>query len=80
MVHLRTWIRIYIDDEAPKEYILQPGSRPQWKARRGFYVLLGNAAGMDFEFDGKEIKDIGELGQVVSLRLPEGFEREIAEE
>jgi cytoskeleton protein RodZ len=80
IVHLRTWIRIYIDDEAPKEYILQPGSRPQWKARRGFYVLLGNAAGMDFEFDGKEIKDIGELGQVVSLRLPEGFKREISEE
>lgn len=80
IVHLRTWIRIYIDDEAPKEYILQPGSRPQWKAKRGFYVLLGNAAGMDFEFDGKDIKDIGELGQVVSLRLPEGFEREISEE
>ena len=80
IVHLRTWIRIYIDDEAPKEYILQPGSRPQWKARRGFYVLLGNAAGMDFEFDGKDIKDIGELGQVVSLRLPEGFDREISEE
>ena len=80
MVHLRTWIRIYIDDEAPKEYILQPGSRPQWKARKGFYVLLGNAAGMDFEFDGKEIKDLGELGQVVSLRLPKGFERKIAEE
>lgn len=80
IVHLRTWIRIYIDDEAPKEYILQPGSRPQWKARKGFYVLLGNAAGMDFEFDGKDIKDIGGLGQVVSLRLPEGFEREISEE
>jgi cytoskeleton protein RodZ len=80
MVHLRTWIRIYVDDEAPKEYILQPGSRPQWKARRGFYVLLGNAAGMDFEFDGNEIKELGELGQVVSLRLPEGFEREISEE
>ena len=28
IVHLRTWIRIYIDDEAFKEYILQPGSRP----------------------------------------------------
>lgn len=80
IVHLRTWIRIYIDDEAPKEYILQPGSRPQWKARRGFYVLMGNAAGMDFEFDGKDIKDIGELGQVVSLRFPEGFDREISEE
>jgi cytoskeleton protein RodZ len=80
IVHLRTWIRIYIDDEAPKEYILQPGSRPQWKAKRGFYVLLGNAAGMDFQFDGKDIKDLGELGQVISLRLPEGFDREIAEE
>ena len=80
IVHLRTWIRIYIDDEAPKEYILQPGSRPQWKAEKGFYVLLGNAAGMDFEFDGKEIKDLGELGQVISLRLPEGFDRVIVDE
>ncbi len=43
-------------------------------------MLVGNAAGMDFEFDGKEIKDMGELGQVVSLRLPEGFERLIPEE
>ena len=80
IVHLRTWIRIYIDDEAPKEYILQPGSRPQWKAKRGFYVLIGNAAGMDFDFDGKDIKDLGELGQVVSLRLPESFDREISED
>lgn len=80
IVHLRTWIRIYIDDEAPKEYILQPGSRPQWKAKRGFYVLIGNAAGIDFDFDGKDFKDLGELGQVVSLRLPEGFDREISED
>jgi cytoskeleton protein RodZ len=80
IVHLRTWIRIYIDDEAPKEYILQPGSRPQWKAKRGFYILLGNAAGMDFEFNGKDIRDLGELGQVVSLRFPEDFNRVIAEE
>ena len=80
IVHLRTWIRIYIDDEAPKEYILQPGSSPRWRAREGFYVVVGNAAGIDFDFNGKKIVDLGGLGQKVSLRLPENFEREIYED
>jgi cytoskeleton protein RodZ len=80
IVHLRTWIRIYIDDETPKEYILQPGSRAQWKAREGFYVLVGNAAGIDFDFNGRELSDLGGLGQVVSLRLPDSFKRQISED
>lgn len=80
IVHLRTWIRIYVDDEAPKEYIFQPGSRPQWKAKEGFYVLIGNAAGIAFDFNGKEFGDLGNLGQVVSLRLPENFERQVSED
>ena len=74
IVKMRTWIKICVDDQEPKEYIFQPGSRPQWKAKEGFYVIIGNAAGIEFDFNGKIVEDIGNLGQVVKLRLPEDFE------
>lgn len=80
IVKARTWIRIHIDDQEPKEYIFLPGARPQWKAREGFYILIGNAAGIDFEFNGKKKENLGNLGQVVSLKLPENFEITIAED
>jgi hypothetical protein len=80
IVRSRTWIKIYVDDEPPKEYILQSGSRPQWKAKKGFYLLVGNAAGIDFNFSGQQISNLGEMGEVVSLRLPEDFDRTISED
>ena len=70
----RTWVRILIDGQEPKEYIFQSGARPQWKAREGFDILVGNAAGVEFDFNGEQIKDLGTLGQVVRLKLPKGFE------
>lgn len=72
-VKQRTWVKIYVDDQAPKEYIFQPGSRPQWKAREGFNLLVGNAAGIEFEFNGRKFENLGKLGQVVRLDFPAGF-------
>lgn len=69
----KTWIRICVDDQDPKEYIFKPGSRPQWQASQGFYVLVGNAAGIDFDFNGEMIENLGEIGRVKRLRLPEDF-------
>jgi hypothetical protein len=71
----RTWVRIYLDDKEPKEYIFRPGSHPEWRASRGFDVLVGNAAGIIFEFQGKMLEPPGDRGQVVRLRFPEGYER-----
>ena len=69
----RTWIRICVDDQEPKEYIFQPGSRPQWKGVRGFNILIGNAAGIEFDFNGEVYENLGELGMVVRLKLPKDF-------
>jgi len=69
----RTWIRICVDDQEPKEYIFQPGSRPQWKGVEGFNILVGNAAGVWFEFNGERYENLGELGKVVRLKLPPDF-------
>ncbi|MBW2609132.1 MAG: DUF4115 domain-containing protein [Deltaproteobacteria bacterium] len=80
IVNMRTYIKIYIDDMLPKEYIFHPGSRPQWEAREGFDILVGNAAGIEFDINGKRIKDLGGLGKVVRVRFPEDFESNIYED
>lgn len=72
-VYERTWIKICIDDGESKEYIFQRGSQPQWQGKKGFRVIIGNAAGMSFEFNGIEHADLGQVGQVVKLAFPEDF-------
>lgn len=79
IVKERTWMRIRIDGEKPKEYILGPESQPQWRAEKVFELLIGNAGGIDLEFNGKKMEDLGKQGQVIRLRLPMEYERSIAE-
>lgn len=79
-VLMETYVKIYVDDRAPKEYMFKPGGNPQWNAKEGFYVIVGNAAGIEFNLNGKEYRDLGRDGDVVRLRFPEDFERQILEE
>jgi len=68
-----TWVRIQIDNGEPKEYIFQPGARPQWKAKEGFSVTVGNAAGIELELNGTKLKSLGKSGKVVKINLPTAF-------
>jgi len=77
IVNMSTYIKIYVDDNLPKEFIFQPGSRPQWIANKGFYIVVGNAAGIEFDFNGKRITDLGPPGKVIRIRSPEDFEPNI---
>jgi len=65
-----TWLRISVDDQDPKEYILHPGSYPEWRAKEGFELLVGNAGGIELEFNGEKIMNLGDPGQVIRLKLP----------
>lgn len=69
-VRERTWVRVTIDNEKPKEYTLNPGSQPEWRAQKGFELLIGNAGGIDLELNGNKLGRPGRRGQVVKLRLP----------
>jgi hypothetical protein len=80
LVKETTWISIRVDGDEPREFIFQPGARPQWKAAKGFEIVVGNAAGVDFELDGKSMENLGQPGQVVRLTLPEGSEPRASEE
>ncbi len=72
----RTWVRIYIDDEEPREYIFQSGSNPQWKAEKGFNLIVGNAAGIAIDFNGNRAENLGKVGEVIRLFFPEDFRSE----
>ena len=71
----RTWIRVFVDNKEPKDYVFQPGSTPEWKAEKGFELLIGNAGGVELGLEGTEMKTHGKKGQVIRLNIPEGYER-----
>ena len=74
-VREKTWVRVFVDDLDPKEYIFTPGSHPEWKAKEGIELLIGNAGGISFEYNDVKVENIGNPGQVVRLSLPEGYKR-----
>ncbi len=71
----KTWVKIYVDDHRAKEYIFLPGSTPEWNADNGFEILVGNAAGLNLEFNNKKIDNLGGEGKVVRLKLPKTYKR-----
>ncbi|MBN2418883.1 MAG: DUF4115 domain-containing protein [Deltaproteobacteria bacterium] len=79
-VNERTYVKIIIDDNPPKEYIFQPGANPNWTAERGFEVTVGNAAGIEFIFNGETFNNIGRPGRVKTVRFPEEFRPDQEEE
>ncbi|HIC86085.1 MAG TPA: DUF4115 domain-containing protein, partial [Desulfobacterales bacterium] len=45
-----------------------------------FDIIIGNAAGIQFELNGEKIQDLGRRGEVVHLRLPANKETHTLEE
>ncbi|MDY6881170.1 MAG: RodZ domain-containing protein [Desulfatiglans sp.] len=75
-----TWLKISIDNEPPREYTFPPGSELTWKARHGFDLTIGNAGGIHFELNRKPLENLGNLGQVIRLRLPKDYRGMISEQ
>jgi hypothetical protein len=70
-----TWVNIYKDREPARDYTFRPGDKREWRAQKGFIVIVGNAAGIDFELNGVKYEKLGDLNQVIKLKFPEDFER-----
>lgn len=64
-----TWLRIKADEGPPYEVLLQPGERIQ-KSGAQFMIDVGNAGGIDIDFQGKSLGNLGKQGEVVHLKLP----------
>ena len=64
-----TWIRIKADQNPSFQILLKSGEKFERKAE-SFKMDIGNAGGIKIQFKGKNIENLGKLGQVVHLRLP----------
>jgi cytoskeleton protein RodZ len=65
-----TWLRIKEDKQAPRQYLLQPGEKLSRQAVDRFEVDIGNAGGVQLNFQGKSLGTPGKSGEVVHLVLP----------
>jgi len=65
-----TWLKITSDDEAPREFTLNPGDNLSMYATDHFNLLLGNAKGVSIYLNNKLVTIPDKYGQVVSLKLP----------
>ena len=64
-----TWIRIKADQDPSQDILLKPGDRIE-RLASGFVIVIGNAGGINIDFQGKSLGDLGRRGQVVHLKLP----------
>ena len=64
-----TWIRIKADQNHSFQVLLKPGEKFERKAV-SFDMDIGNAGGINIQFKGKNIENLGKSGQVTHLRLP----------
>lgn len=64
-----TWLRIAADQKSPREILMKPGEKIK-KSASHFTIDVGNAGGVNINFQGKSLGSLGKQGQVVHLRLP----------
>ncbi len=66
-----TWVRIVEDQNPPYQLLLRPGDRVERQAEAIFSLDIGNAGGIDIEFQGRSLGRLGKEGEVIHLILPE---------
>jgi hypothetical protein len=59
------WIQIAVDANPPVDYLFIPGSRRQWKAHDRFTITLGNAGGVQFHLNARDLGALGKRGAVL---------------
>ena len=65
-----TWIKVIVDNKESQEYNLSSGEKLEMEASAGFNLLIGNAGGLELEFNGKPVQISGKAGEVVNIQLP----------
>ena len=74
VVHAReeSWISITADGKAVESELLLAGSERNVQARRNITIKVGNAGGIDLQFNGKKIATVGDFGEVKTVTFGPG--------
>jgi len=65
-----SWLKIIEDYKEPYEILLRPGEKLKRQASEKFILFIGNAGGININFQGKVLAPLGEHGKVIRLILP----------
>jgi cytoskeletal protein RodZ len=71
------WVETWVDGGKPVDVILKAGESLERRASDGVYVVIGNAGGVEINFDGELMELFGQSGKVVRLKLPAGYEFDV---
>jgi cytoskeleton protein RodZ len=63
------WLNITIDNVVSQQYDLKAGDLIEWKGEKVFTLDIGNAGGIEGEFNGKPLKPFGETGKTAHVIL-----------
>jgi hypothetical protein len=63
------WLNMAIDGNLSKRYDLKTGDVIEWKGERFFTLDLGNAGGVEAEFNGRHLKAFGAKGDTAHVVL-----------
>jgi hypothetical protein len=71
----KSWVQVVVDDgKNTSEVDMDEGDVKVYQAAKNFKVKIGNAGGVDIQYNGKPLGVLGVTGQVVELNLPEDEE------
>jgi hypothetical protein len=59
------WIQMTVDALPPTDHLLPPNANRTWKARDRFMVTLGNAGGVSFRLNARDLGALGKRGAVL---------------
>jgi len=67
----KSWVLVTMDDgQSSSEADMDQGEVKTYQAVKNFTLKLGNAGGVDVQFNGKPLGILGVAGQVVEIQLP----------
>ena len=76
----KSWVLVTMDDgQSSSEADLDQGEVKTYQAVKNFTLKLGNAGGVDVQFNGKPLGVLGVAGQVVEIQLPQPNETKAAD-
>ncbi len=59
------WINVIVDQQQGRDYLFSTGDHRVWKARDRFLLTLGNAGGLQFTLNQKQLGTLGNRGSVL---------------
>jgi len=65
-----TWMKVIIDGQNPREYLLNSGDLLELKASKGYNLLVGDAGAIKLNVNGRALDIPRESGRAANIQIP----------